>query len=579
MSYFEFPHTRNYDGDLGYIIKKLIELTNDYENFFKYNSIKFADPLQWDITKQYEAYTIVFDYDSGYCFISKQPVPTGIALTNTDYWCLVGPLIIDADARLEIERILRFITGIYETGTTATATRSVGDFVIVSGDLWVVTAPMNIGETYGDGFNVQHCTILDMINSVFPIGTAQIQGGAVTTPKIADAAVTTPKIADAAATTAKLADSAVTTAKINNAAVTTAKLADSAVTTAKIADGSVTKQKHAPDKYLFIGDSWNADYHYSWGKKLASIMGLTLGTDCWNIAVPGGGIANNLLYTDTNTLISSLTSAQRASITKVLIVSGANDASYSTADIASGMNTLETYLFSNLPNAEVYLVAGQWGFDSDTFRAGLLNAYNTYALTCNRMKFFDKCYCQFMDPYFMETDWIHPTEAGQDLFKYTLKNILLGGNYWDKKYDDLVAYVDMTGYYGHMGSGGTTWTIHGDISRAGTHIYTKGNDWITWAPGGYAMAYNTPAIIGKITGLNNIFQRNAELKSIIGFRYTDANNVRHYIQVPSTIIFKRNSGNEIEVFVRIDQPMDQGNSQLFDLAIIQFDQMCDFTNT
>ena len=23
MSYFEFPHTRNYDGDLGYIIKKL----------------------------------------------------------------------------------------------------------------------------------------------------------------------------------------------------------------------------------------------------------------------------------------------------------------------------------------------------------------------------------------------------------------------------------------------------------------------------------------------------------------------------------------------------------------------------
>ena len=261
MAYFEFPHTRNYDGDLGYIIKKLIELTNDYENFFKYNSIKFADPLQWDITKQYEAYTIVFDYDSGYCFISKQPVPTGIALTNTDYWCLVGPLIIDADARLEIERILRFITGIYETGTTATAPRSVGDFVIVSGDLWEVTAPINIGETYGDGFNVQHCTILDMINSVFPIGTAQIQDDAVTTPKINDGAVTTPKINDGAVTTAKLDDEAVTTAKIDDGAVTTAKLDNAAITTAKIADGAVTKLKHAPDKYLFIGDSWTADYH------------------------------------------------------------------------------------------------------------------------------------------------------------------------------------------------------------------------------------------------------------------------------------------------------------------------------
>ena len=29
MAYFEFPHTRNYDGDLGYIIKKLNQVSND----------------------------------------------------------------------------------------------------------------------------------------------------------------------------------------------------------------------------------------------------------------------------------------------------------------------------------------------------------------------------------------------------------------------------------------------------------------------------------------------------------------------------------------------------------------------
>lgn len=29
MAYFEFPHTRNYDGDLGYIIKKLEQVSND----------------------------------------------------------------------------------------------------------------------------------------------------------------------------------------------------------------------------------------------------------------------------------------------------------------------------------------------------------------------------------------------------------------------------------------------------------------------------------------------------------------------------------------------------------------------
>ena len=36
MSYFEFPQTRNYEGDLGYIIKKLMELTDKYNIFFKY---------------------------------------------------------------------------------------------------------------------------------------------------------------------------------------------------------------------------------------------------------------------------------------------------------------------------------------------------------------------------------------------------------------------------------------------------------------------------------------------------------------------------------------------------------------
>ena len=30
MAYFEFPHTRSYEGDLGFIIKKLMELTDKY---------------------------------------------------------------------------------------------------------------------------------------------------------------------------------------------------------------------------------------------------------------------------------------------------------------------------------------------------------------------------------------------------------------------------------------------------------------------------------------------------------------------------------------------------------------------
>lgn len=166
MAYFEFPHTRNYDGDLGFVIKKIIELTDRYNEFFEYNSITFADPLQWDITKQYPAYQIVFDYDSGYSYISKRPVPAGVTLANPAYWCLVGPLIVDAQARTEIQTILQFIANIYESGTTASAVRTAGEYVVVNGSLYKTTTTINAGETYTSGINITPITIEDMIHEI-----------------------------------------------------------------------------------------------------------------------------------------------------------------------------------------------------------------------------------------------------------------------------------------------------------------------------------------------------------------------------------------------------------------------------
>lgn len=166
MAYFEFPHTRTYEGDLGYIIKKLVELTEKYDVFFKNNTIKFANPINWDITSQYPAYTIVFDTNNNVSMISVQPVPAGIDITNTDYWELVGPLTVDGQARLSIETILKFITNTYEAGTTATAVRDIGDYVIVGGDLYIVTAPINVGETYTSGYNMDHTTVENMISDL-----------------------------------------------------------------------------------------------------------------------------------------------------------------------------------------------------------------------------------------------------------------------------------------------------------------------------------------------------------------------------------------------------------------------------
>lgn len=169
MSYFEFPHTRSYEGDLGFILKKVIELSESYDKFFRYNTIHFADPIEWNITTQYAPFTIVFDTANGASYISKQPVPTGITLDNSDFWSFVGPLIVDGYARTQIEKILHFITNIYESGSTASAVRHAGDFAIIGGELYKITTTINVGETYTEGVNITKTTIENMIPELIPV--------------------------------------------------------------------------------------------------------------------------------------------------------------------------------------------------------------------------------------------------------------------------------------------------------------------------------------------------------------------------------------------------------------------------
>lgn len=95
MSYFEFPHTRFYDGDLGYIIKKLEELNTRYNNFFEYNSIRFHNPVEWSIDAQYPAWNIVYNTSDNNLYISIKPVPLGIDITNEEFWAFVAPFHID----------------------------------------------------------------------------------------------------------------------------------------------------------------------------------------------------------------------------------------------------------------------------------------------------------------------------------------------------------------------------------------------------------------------------------------------------------------------------------------------------
>lgn len=77
-----YPYLDEHELNLDWLIAKMKELQIQFDEFKVVNNITFSG--QWDITKQYPAWTIVSDNNIGY--VSQQPVPAGITLSNGDYW-------------------------------------------------------------------------------------------------------------------------------------------------------------------------------------------------------------------------------------------------------------------------------------------------------------------------------------------------------------------------------------------------------------------------------------------------------------------------------------------------------------
>ena len=409
----------------------------------------FADPIEWDNTRTYEALTIV--YHQGNSYTSKQAVPTGIAITNTAYWALTG----NYNAQIEAYR--------------------------------------QEVETYNNRIS----TLEGKFNNNGKIDTNYIEDEAVTTGKIADDAITTNKIDDGSVTTAKLDDGSVTTAKLNNGSVTTAKVADGAITRAKLAadiDSDIWDAScYAGTHVVIFGDSYTApNIDNSVDEYWPKLLDAALGTIRKNFAVGGAGFgrSSNLVMTQVTNAINTMSQTEKDNTSLVILYAGCNDLlnAVPASDIETGIINCLNACKNAFTKAKILLIPFNWGCSYLTnARLSVISTIfnNIYAAIGNtgaKVQVVDNAMYWNLGIKSHFRNEVHPNQAGYRVICGNIISAIFGGEtiatlhsseasnvgtgnfIWDFKNGLINAYVNWT-------AGGNL-TNYKSVFKSNMHILT-----------------------------------------------------------------------------------------------------------
>ena len=161
MGLFEnFPYANFHELNLDWILHELKELETEITNFVAINSVKYANPIIWNITSQYETNTVVLD-SSGNAYLSVQPVPAGVALDREEYWTKIGNFSALWDS------VRSAITPYDEQHSkTASVDHKAGDWVWLENDLLLITKNITAGDKYVEGSNCQKTNVHDLFTTL-----------------------------------------------------------------------------------------------------------------------------------------------------------------------------------------------------------------------------------------------------------------------------------------------------------------------------------------------------------------------------------------------------------------------------
>lgn len=156
-----YPYTNFHELNQDWILSILKKFENELKQAIDYKTIHYADPLQWNITTQYAPNTVVVDENTGIAYISKDAVPSGILLSDKNYWMVIF------DYQKIYNKIMSGVAFNEKDNETASKDLLVNDLVWYHGDLYRVTKAISEGSRYIVGTNLVATTIESLLTTYY----------------------------------------------------------------------------------------------------------------------------------------------------------------------------------------------------------------------------------------------------------------------------------------------------------------------------------------------------------------------------------------------------------------------------
>lgn len=169
MFFNDFPYTNFHELNLDWILKEIQSIEVELKQFIQSNTIKYADPIEWDITQSYEANTVAIDVHSGDAYISTKAVPAGIHITNKDYWT---PIFNYTEG---FHTFRQQIATDEQTNTTASRDYKVGECLFQNTQLYKVIKSIRSADGLVVGDNIEAIALSDYLLAEYDVDNESIR--------------------------------------------------------------------------------------------------------------------------------------------------------------------------------------------------------------------------------------------------------------------------------------------------------------------------------------------------------------------------------------------------------------------